>query len=174
MQRSALLRSSGPAAGRPPAAVGGGVLANLACPSGVIAGIFPSGGSTMSDVRLLDRPFDHHRGTAGRRRARVSIGVGQQGEKEIVSAGKVAVGVDVEEPLGSPFELGDFFVRQKLPPGEFLRPFQRRGALVQPHALQIRLAVRRQRRRPRPSPDPRRTVGNSETVSDTSAGEKLF
>ena len=46
----------------------------------------------------------------------LSVGVGEQGEKEVVSAGKVAVGVEVEEPRGSLLELGDFVVGQKSAP----------------------------------------------------------
>ena len=88
----ALLRSSGPAAGGPPAAVGGGVLANLSDPSGVIGGILPSGGSTMSDVRLsMVRSIITVALLVARRAGAVFVGVGEQGEKEIVSARKIAV-----------------------------------------------------------------------------------
>ena len=97
---------------------------------------------------MLDRALDHHRGAPGRRRARISIWIRNQGLKEIVAAGEITIGVDVEDARRPPFEFGDFLVCQQRPPGKFLRAFQRRGALVQPHALQIGFAVRRQRRRP--------------------------
>ncbi len=98
---------------------------------------------------VVDGPFDHHRRIACPRRAgAVFIGVGEQGEKEIVSARKIAVCGDVEEPRGPPLELGHFLVGQEFTTGQFFRPLEGRRALVQPHALQVGLPVRRQRRRP--------------------------
>ena len=153
MQRIALLRSSGPADSGCPAAFGVGLLASLACPSAVSGGIFPSGGSTISDVRfsivrsIITVALPVAFGFLN------SCRVGEKREKKIVSAGKSLFEFDVEEPRRPLFQLSDLLVRQELSSFQLLRAFQGRGADVQPDALQIRLAVWCQRRRPRPSSD---------------------
>ena len=149
MQRSALLRSSGS---------GGRALHSCRCRrrSSLESGLpirrhrrnLPVWRIHDERRSMLDRAFDHDRCAPGRSRARVPIWIGHQGLKEIVAAGEITIGVDVEDPRRPPFEFGDFLVCQQRPPGEFLRAFQRRGALVQPHALEIGLAVRSQGWRP--------------------------
>ena len=77
-----------------PAAVGGGVLANLALPICRHRRNFPIGRIHDQRRSILDRPLDHHRGTAGRIRVLEALGVGEQRVKEIVAAGKVTIGFD--------------------------------------------------------------------------------
>jgi hypothetical protein len=64
------------------------------------------------------------------------IDVGECREEHRIAAGEVGIRA-VEQPVGAPAQVGDFRVGQRRPPLERLRPFERRGAVVQPRPLKI-------------------------------------
>jgi hypothetical protein len=137
-----LLRSSGPDGSGPdgglglgPANAAASAASRLCRPSGVMGGIFPSGGSTISDVRLsisLTAPTP----------LPVAFRFLYTPEKEIVSSSGVAVHVAPEEPRRVLPQRSHFLVGQESFSFERLRPFQRSGVVVQPDALKIRPTVR--------------------------------
>ena len=100
----------------------------------------PSGGSTISEVRLSNSRSIISNVRARRRRAREAIDIGERGEEDGVSRGEIGVGVP-EETIGAPAQLRDLVVGQRRPAFERLGAFERGRAVVQPDALQIGMAV---------------------------------
>ena len=89
---------------------------------------------------IVEFPLDHLEGAAGRGRAFEAIDIGERSEIDRVSRGKIGVGV-LEETIGTPSQLGDFLVGERRPSFEQLRTFERRRAVVQPHALEVGMAI---------------------------------
>ena len=78
----------------------------------------------------------------------VAVDIGQGGQENTIAGAVVGICV-FEDSIGPLLELLHFLIRQKRSAFQFLRPLQRGRAVVDPHALQIRLAVRCKRRGPR-------------------------
>ena len=128
MQRSWLPRSSHDVTAAP-LAPRFGWRASRALPSAVSAGMRPSAGSTMSDVRRLS----------------VSI---RPGSVMVLSVGQArATQGAVHAPAGAAFERLHLFLGVELLRAEVARPLERRDGPVVPRALQIGMAPGCPRRR---------------------------
>jgi hypothetical protein len=95
---------------------------------------------------VIELPVDEGRIT-GRVWILKLVGIGQCGQEDIVARPKVAAPI-FENPLGALCQFGDFVIGQGLAALQFLGPFQRSGAFVQPISLQIRVTVACQGRGP--------------------------
>src|SRR6185295_227171 len=72
---------------------------------------------------------------------------GERREEHRIAAREIGVGA-LEQSIGPPAQVGDFLVGQRRPPFERLRPFERRGAVVQPGPLKIGMTAGAGRRNP--------------------------
>ena len=97
---------------------------------------------------IVELALDHLVGAAGRGRARELGDIRQRGEIDGISTGEVGIGV-LEQTIGALAQLGDFLVGQRRPPLECFRALEGGRAVVQPDALQIRMAIRAERNRRR-------------------------
>ena len=110
-----------------------GCRARRALPSAVSAGMRPSGGSTMSDVR----------------RPSVSVAARIGPVLRVREAGANLLGRAVHAAAGARLERLHLFFGVELARAELARPLERRDGAVVPGALQVGMSPRRARRRSR-------------------------
>ena len=137
MQRSAMVRSSGPWARRSFLAARA---SRLSMPSGV-QGIFPSGGSMTSDVLRLSTTSEF-----GPNQKRL-YGPHAPGDRQGLGSHDARLRIALDAVEGLLLQVGRLFFRPELLPGQVVRSFQRRDGAEVPDPLQVGVPPRRSGRR---------------------------